>query len=521
MPFIEVTGVPKTVTQERIEKIFSKYGTITEIIKSKKEAGKYIIQYSNHLEAQDACELDYMTLDNRTIQVFIRKDGKPVKIENYKKPLFTIKEILVILAVFMISAITHLPNLEFPNEVVFDEVHFGGFVTDYMNGVRFFDIHPPLGKLLYAGYAKLVGYNGHFNYSAVSEGKLHNYDTDFYVKLRYFPCICGTLIAPILTASLILRFQNLPISFMVGFIFAIDFTSIVQSRFILTDAIVYLFVALTIFFSCLLYHRESWTTIFFQALFGSAAFCSKFAAGSCLVIVGFVNFNLVMRRKHGFLVLIVRGVFCVAILVIMLFTTVYIHLKITPIVGYGDQYADPSFRTWPMFTQIKNLIYLMYVYNRDLEFTHPYSSKWYEWPVFAATPTLIYSDDGLTKIICIFNNPVTVFVSAVGPILAAFVGKYEWVLAYACSYFPFILVSRITWTYHYEVALMFGICCYGFVLSKLGRGVMYTFITITIVLATAAYAFYFQWLYGIKQTVPQLRTRTIWPAARKMWSIDW
>ncbi len=32
--------------------------------------------------------------------------------------------------------------------MVFDEVHFGKFISGYIRGTYFFDIHPPAGKLL-------------------------------------------------------------------------------------------------------------------------------------------------------------------------------------------------------------------------------------------------------------------------------------------------------------------------------------------------------------------------------------
>ena len=125
-----------------------------------------------------------------------------------------------------------------------------------------------------------------------------------------------------------------------------------------------------------------------------------------------------------------------------------------------------------------------------------------------------------TRIICIFNNPVSAFVSCVGGILAVFVWKYEWTLSYLFSYLPFILVTRVTWTYHYEVALMFGICCYAFVLGKLSKPMMYCLTCLTIVLAIAAFAYYMPWLYGLQLSLKQIAQRTIWTRTRKLWGFE-
>jgi dolichyl-phosphate-mannose-protein mannosyltransferase len=46
----------------------------------------------------------------------------------------------------------------YPNTAVFDEVYFGKFVSAYYTHQYFFDIHPPLGKLLIAGFAWLFHY---------------------------------------------------------------------------------------------------------------------------------------------------------------------------------------------------------------------------------------------------------------------------------------------------------------------------------------------------------------------------
>lgn len=56
-----------------------------------------------------------------------------------------------------------------PQQVVFDEVHFGGFASHYLKGTYFFDVHPPLGKLIIAGIGHFYGYKGTFAFKDISD----------------------------------------------------------------------------------------------------------------------------------------------------------------------------------------------------------------------------------------------------------------------------------------------------------------------------------------------------------------
>lgn len=46
----------------------------------------------------------------------------------------------------------------------FDEQHFGGFTVDYLNRMFFVDVHPPLGKMMFAAVAYLLGFDGNFGF---------------------------------------------------------------------------------------------------------------------------------------------------------------------------------------------------------------------------------------------------------------------------------------------------------------------------------------------------------------------
>jgi dolichyl-phosphate-mannose-protein mannosyltransferase len=66
----------------------------------------------------------------------------------------------LLLILFALSAALHFFKLSEPRNVVFDEVHFGGYINDYHDGRLFFDIHPPHAKLLNTAVAVAGGYRG-------------------------------------------------------------------------------------------------------------------------------------------------------------------------------------------------------------------------------------------------------------------------------------------------------------------------------------------------------------------------
>ena len=65
---------------------------------------------------------------------------------------------LIVFAAFL----TRFWRLWAPNQVVFDELHFGSFASRYFTGEYFFDIHPPLGKMLIALAAWIGGFEPGF-----------------------------------------------------------------------------------------------------------------------------------------------------------------------------------------------------------------------------------------------------------------------------------------------------------------------------------------------------------------------
>jgi dolichyl-phosphate-mannose--protein O-mannosyl transferase len=351
----------------------------------------------------------------------------------------------------MVSFLVRVIFIQYPAVVVFDETHFGSFVSDYIRGISFFDIHPPLAKLILTGVSHVIGYDGTFNFSECDTP----YDSNFYIWLRLTPAIFCSFAGPFMTAALLLKRVPVPFAFTAGFLFSLDIVSVVQSRFILTDGILYFFVALTFLLTAVFPLHESFFILILQSFSASCAFCVKFTSAGLFVYIGLSHFRLVYGKRLWFLTLIVRGSLVSLVFAICLTGLLWTHLQMLPHPGIGDRYFPAGFRERSAPARIFGLLCAMYCYNRDLRATHPCESRWYRWPFCAGAPIPFWVS-GSARVILI-PNPVALLSSTIGFLIGLFRGELALSVGYAISYFPFALVARPTFLYHHEIPVMFGL----------------------------------------------------------------
>ncbi len=77
----------------------------------------------------------------------------------------------------------------------FDEVHFGKFASSYLQRKYFFDVHPPLGKLLIAGVGYTFGYRGDFSFESI--GLDYTNSTAPYGAIRSVIALFGASVVPL------------------------------------------------------------------------------------------------------------------------------------------------------------------------------------------------------------------------------------------------------------------------------------------------------------------------------------
>ncbi|KAJ3022078.1 hypothetical protein HKX48_007118 [Thoreauomyces humboldtii] len=151
-------------------------------------------------------------------------------------------------AFFVITALSFFTRgwgIHDPGQVVFDEVHFGKFASYYLRREYYFDVHPPLGKLLLAAAGWFVGYDGHFLFDNIADDYKENNVP--YIALRMLPASCGALIPPIVFLTLKEMGLSLAGATFGAMLLVLDNALITQSRLILLDSMLTLFAIISIY----------------------------------------------------------------------------------------------------------------------------------------------------------------------------------------------------------------------------------------------------------------------------------
>ncbi|KAI8141008.1 Dolichyl-phosphate-mannose-protein mannosyltransferase-domain-containing protein [Fennellomyces sp. T-0311] len=150
---------------------------------------------------------------------------------------------LIPAALTLLAFWTRFRKIGLSDIVVWDEAHFGKFGSHYLKHEFYFDVHPPLGKMLVGFSGWLAGYNGSF---AFESG--HKYPDDLnYSVMRIFNAFWGALLVPLayLTARQFKMSQRA--SVLAATMVLFDTAYLCISRFILLDSMLMFFTCLSLY----------------------------------------------------------------------------------------------------------------------------------------------------------------------------------------------------------------------------------------------------------------------------------
>lgn len=270
-----------------------------------------------------------------------------------------------------LSAYIRLYDIGVSSSVVWDEAHFGKFGSYYLKREFYFDVHPPLGKLLVGLTGYLAGYDGSFSFSSSSKFP----ELCDYVTMRSLNCMFGILCTPLAYKTAVeLGYSQFTVWF-ISLQVVFEMLSLTLSKFILLDSILLFFTVAS--FQCLIHvhnlrsHNKllTFTGIRWLALTGISIGCVcsvKWVGAFVTALVGFYTiYDLLIKTyqlsgkqytlsistylKHWFW----RSLTLIAIPVIIYVSSFKIHFAVLTNSGPGDGSVSSLLQASLNGTQIK------------------------------------------------------------------------------------------------------------------------------------------------------------------------
>jgi dolichyl-phosphate-mannose--protein O-mannosyl transferase len=425
----------------------------------------------------------------------------------------------------LLSLALHLLFWNYPQQAVFDEVYFPTFAQAYFTGAYYFDIHPPLGKLLLSAAAWVFGYHGGGSFSAI--GVDPGISWWQLCGFRILPMIAGVLIPLVVTRYTRSLGASQRASLLAGTLVALESGLLVQTRFAFLDGFLLLFGFASLWIYQV-YRRfesrlESGTRrvpdsrlLVLSYFFGVLAFDIKWTGLTFLGLIAVQEIVTHWRQPVRLLLSAIQG-FAIAALVYI--TPFIIHFALLPNPGPGDAFMLQDFREHGIQRNIIDLNQEMLAANNRITDTHSYGSAWYSWP-FMLRPVFYWSngDDAHIQRIYYFGNPV-VYVLVVFALVyllvhvrAAWMRQEEkrtflfLLLAFSVNLFPFLFIHRVMFLYHYLPALLFGIVAVSFAFDSISdvwsEKKTHSVWSGLIVATALVFAFFFPIIYGLPSLNP-------------------
>jgi dolichyl-phosphate-mannose-protein mannosyltransferase len=370
-----------------------------------------------------------------------------------------------LLLILALSLLTRFAALHQPKEVVFDEVHWGKFISHYCcSHTNFFDVHPPHGKLLVAGLARLTGYQGDQDFSRIGLP----YKSAEPLALRGLSAFLGALIPVI--AYLVFLALGVPAAgaFLGAFVLIFDNALLLQSRIMG----LYPMLLLTLLSSLLCYlsqlrsegkRRLAWEI-------GCGLSCGfamglQFTGILALAVVGVGECLRCFSKKSSWKnsALFLTRVTALSLVVYLIGW--YVHFSLLPLQGPGDAFYPNSGYFW---TDLWKLHGHMYRASATLTTAHPEASNWWTWP-FMKVP--IYYWKGNNASLYFVGNPV--FWWGVSALFFHCLLEWAWMICkkkdkgnfflwlpfsgYIIGFLPLTLMKRVLFLYHYLTPLTYSL----------------------------------------------------------------
>ncbi|NWV57592.1 POMT2 transferase, partial [Daphoenositta chrysoptera] len=250
-----------------------------------------------------------------------------------------------------------------------DETHFGKMGSYYINRTFFFDVHPPLGKMLIGLAGYLSGYDGTFPFQKPGDRyEQHNYIGMRGVRLCML--VSSWLAFLCLSIQMLELSKSLPAALLTAFILIFDTGCITLSQYILLDPILMFFLmgAVLSMVKCnncadRPFSASWWFWLCLTGVNLAGAMGVKFVGLFVVLLVGLntiydlwdllgnLSLSLVVFGKH-----LLARVLCLIVLPLALYTAMFaVHFAVLNRSGPGDGFFSSAFQSQLIGNNLHNV----------------------------------------------------------------------------------------------------------------------------------------------------------------------
>uniref|UniRef100_A0A4X2LAU1 Dolichyl-phosphate-mannose--protein mannosyltransferase n=1 Tax=Vombatus ursinus TaxID=29139 RepID=A0A4X2LAU1_VOMUR len=279
-----------------------------------------------------------------------------------------------------------------------DETHFGKMGSYYINRTFFFDVHPPLGKMLIGLAGYLSGYDGTFPFQKPGD----KYEHHNYIGMRGFCAFLGSWLIPFAYLTVLELSRSQPAALLTAALITCDTGCLTLSQYILLDPILMFFI-MAAMLSMVKYNSCAdrpfsacwWFWLSLTGVSLAGALGVKFVGLFIVLHVGLntisdlwqllgdLNLTMVTLGKH-----LTARILCLIVLPLILYTTLFaVHFIILNRSGPGDGFFSSAFQSRLLGNNLHNasipehLAYGSVITVKNLQMASGYlHSHWHLYP---------------------------------------------------------------------------------------------------------------------------------------------
>ncbi|KAG0179181.1 hypothetical protein DFQ28_002385 [Apophysomyces sp. BC1034] len=277
------------------------------------------------------------------------------------------KHAIALVAVTILAFCTTFYAIWYPAEVVFDEVHFGKFAGYYLQRSYFFDVHPPLAKMMIAAVGYMIGYDGHFDFAEIGDDYISNNVP--YIGLRTLPATLNVMSAALVYSIMKESGYSIIVCALVGCMYSLDNSIVAQHRLIMLDSMLIFFILCTVY--CYIKFRKTryqefsgrwWFWLFATGINMALTLSVKMVGLFLVLTIGIAVlvdlWNLLDIRRGLTMTHFMRHFYARAVALIFVPIAIYlfcfyIHFAILVNSGPGDSFMSTRFQETLRNSEIK------------------------------------------------------------------------------------------------------------------------------------------------------------------------